>query len=168
MQALRKRLDNKGFTLVELIVVLVILAILATLMIPTMSGYIDRARKEKVSAEARMVVMAVQTEVSAAYGSGNAAAALDTSGGDIYWRPENDDGHIREILKLAELPEDDSVRFQATVQSNCEIQTVTYWNGTYKCTYYGSTYSDETLAGTYQIVEEALPTEVNQVVITAP
>ncbi len=40
--------NKKGFTLVELIVVLVILAILAALLIPTLTGYIDKANKEKV------------------------------------------------------------------------------------------------------------------------
>lgn len=40
--------------MVELIVVLVILAILAALLIPALTGYIDKANKEKVTAEARM------------------------------------------------------------------------------------------------------------------
>ena len=35
--------SKKGFTLVELIVVLVILAILAALLIPALTGYIDKA-----------------------------------------------------------------------------------------------------------------------------
>lgn len=50
---------NKGFTLVELIVVLVILAILAALLVPALTGYIDKAKEKKVIAETRMVVMAV-------------------------------------------------------------------------------------------------------------
>ena len=48
---------NKGFTLVELIVVLVILAILAALLIPALTGYIDKAKEKKIVAETRMVVM---------------------------------------------------------------------------------------------------------------
>lgn len=44
----KKLKDKKGFTLVELIVVLVILAILAALLIPALTGYIDRANEEKV------------------------------------------------------------------------------------------------------------------------
>ena len=59
---------NKGFTLVELIVVLVILAILAVLLVPALTGYIDKAKEKKVIAETRMVVMAVQTVASEAYG----------------------------------------------------------------------------------------------------
>jgi type IV pilus assembly protein PilA len=44
---MRLKKGRKGFTLVELIVVLVILAILAALLVPALTGYIDKA-KEKV------------------------------------------------------------------------------------------------------------------------
>lgn len=63
----KKLKDKKGFTLVELIVVLVILAILAALLIPALTGYIDKANKEKVVSETRMLVMAAQTEGTEAY-----------------------------------------------------------------------------------------------------
>ncbi|MFR8745765.1 type II secretion system protein [Gemmiger formicilis] len=36
---------KRGFTLVELIVVLVILAVLAALLVPSLTGYIDKAKK---------------------------------------------------------------------------------------------------------------------------
>ena len=64
----KKLKDKKGFTLVELIVVLVILAILAALLVPALTGYIDKANDEKVTATTRQIVMAAQTEVSEAYG----------------------------------------------------------------------------------------------------
>lgn len=50
-EKIRKMKNKKGFTLVELIVVLVILAILAALLIPALTGYIDKAREEKVVSE---------------------------------------------------------------------------------------------------------------------
>ena len=74
-----KMKNKKGFTLVELIVVLVILAILAALLIPALTGYIDKANKEKVVAECRMVVMAAQTEASEAYGTLTAASPSSTT-----------------------------------------------------------------------------------------
>ena len=60
MRSLKKN-RKKGFTLVELIVVLVILAILAALLIPALTGYIDKAKKKQVVAETRSCVMALQT-----------------------------------------------------------------------------------------------------------
>lgn len=74
-----KKLKNKkGFTLVELIVVLVILAILAALLVPALTGYIDKANNEKIIATTRQVVMAAQTEVSEAYGKAELADATIT------------------------------------------------------------------------------------------
>ena len=55
-----KNNKNRGFTLVELIVVLVILAILAALLIPALTGYIDKAKKSQVLAETRMLTQAAQ------------------------------------------------------------------------------------------------------------
>ena len=62
LERLKEMRDNKkGFTLVELIVVLVILAILAALLIPALTGYIDKAKEKQIVAETRQVVMAAQT-----------------------------------------------------------------------------------------------------------
>lgn len=64
---LKKLQEKKGFTLVEVIVVLIILAILAALLIPTLTGYIDKANQRAVVAEGRAVAMAAQTLTSEAY-----------------------------------------------------------------------------------------------------
>ena len=68
-EKIRKMKNQKGFTLVELIVVLVILAILAAMLVPALTGYIDKANNEKIIATTRQVVMAAQTEVSEAFAS---------------------------------------------------------------------------------------------------
>ena len=79
-EKISKMKNKKGFTLVELIVVLVILAILAALLVPALTGYIDKANKEKVVSECRMVVMAAQTEASELYGKMNGGVmAFDTT-----------------------------------------------------------------------------------------
>lgn len=56
----RMRKDKKGFTLVEIIVVLVILAILAAFTIPTMLGFVEDSKAKSYVAEAREIYVAAQ------------------------------------------------------------------------------------------------------------
>lgn len=83
--------NKKGFTLVELIVVLVILAILAALLVPALTGYIDKARKKSVIAETRSAVMAAQTIAGEKYGQKKA----DVAKADV---------DLTEVKNLAEVP----------------------------------------------------------------
>ena len=62
------RNDNKGFTLVELIVVLVILAILAAILVPALLGYIDEARNKQLQLHGKGVYTAAQAQASKMYG----------------------------------------------------------------------------------------------------
>lgn len=58
---------HKGFTLVELIVVLAVLAVLAGLLVPSLTGYIDKAKKAKSLANAKGFLNAAQTVCSELY-----------------------------------------------------------------------------------------------------
>ena len=72
----RKR--NKGFTLVELIVVLVILAILAAILIPTLLGFIDRAKDKRKLLNAKSCLTAVQAQFSERYGLNGGTVPVGT------------------------------------------------------------------------------------------
>lgn len=137
-EKIRKMKNKKGFTLVELIVVLVILAILAALLIPALTGYIDKANKEKVVAECRMVVMAAQTEASEAYGTLTAASPSSTTDDEAV-----DDEAVmkkmaengKDLIALAEV----KGKFKITI-TNSKVSQVIYTNSGFNVTYNGSAY----------------------------
>ena len=62
-----RKYSKKGFTLVELIVVLVILAVMAAMLVPALTGYIDEARKKKDYNAAAEALTAAQALVAQAY-----------------------------------------------------------------------------------------------------
>lgn len=145
IEKIRAMKNKKGFTLVELIVVLVILAILAALLIPALTGYIDKANKEKVISETRMVAMAVQTEASEAYGKLSAGGTLKGA----TWAADSD--HVTNIKKLAEVLGSDDKSFKADVYADGSIKTIVYDDGTYTCTYTASDKSYNTVNHTEKL-----------------
>lgn len=131
----KKLKDKKGFTLVELIVVLVILAILAALLIPALTGYIDRANEEKVVAEARMALMAAQTQGSIEYAKAPAGTAIAF---DNTATTESDDTDGK--VTLAELNKLDDVKLTTTnltelTYKDGKVATMKYVSAGYTATY---------------------------------
>lgn len=78
-----KKNSCKGFTLVELIVVLVILALLAAFMIPSMVGWIDKAKNREVLLEGRTLYLAAQTLASEDYGETSSDTEKTLVGDDL-------------------------------------------------------------------------------------
>lgn len=128
LNKLRKNNKN-GFTLVELIVVLVILAILAALLVPALTGYIDKAKDKKIIAEARQAVMAAQTLADELYAKGNTKTEIETA------LNGTDNTNLKTLAEVTGTV--DSI----TVDDKGKLTGLRYTNGK-SVTYTSGTYSD--------------------------
>ena len=161
-QMLYSKNKKRGFTLVELIVVLVILAILAALLIPALTGYIDKAKKDQVIAETRMLHEAVQTEMSELYGSANwklnSATTLANSTGKVIGNNPNGydlKANYDKIAKLSEVPclqKGGSGQFLVLINSKAQIHAIIYHSDR---GYLGLYFSDTNQYSAYKIGETA-------------
>ena len=104
-----KKLNKKGFTIVELVIVIAVIAILAAVMIPTFGGIIDNANKS-----------AVLQGATSAYKSLN---AVDLLNGKI--EGSTDEAVDAEIDKLVAANDDLTIVY--TVAN--DVVTFTYTDG---------------------------------------
>lgn len=125
----KRRSKKGGFTLVELIVVLVILAILAALLIPALTGYIDRAKEKSIIAETRQIVMAAQTVADEAYADTTSVVG-------------SSDLKKSEVAKLSEvtLDSNDVITVGTQNGTNVKVVYVKHIKSGKTCYYNGSTY----------------------------
>lgn len=144
----------KGFTLVELIVVMVILALLMALAVPQITKYIDKADDVAILSEARSCVTAAQTFCIEKYSEdklrGEAlrqAMAKDLSKSGT-WVSDHEHNPNSEIYKMANVPENGNIleispldmdgarikklMYQYNLGPNKKRKRVIYENGTYR------------------------------------
>lgn len=151
-----KNNNKKGFTLVELIVVLVILAILAALLIPALTGYIDKAREKQIIAETRQIVMAAQTLADEQYGKLDVGGEIEfvateanKADGKVVVTNSTDANDHNTVQGLSEvtLTLDTNVKFSKT-DENGKITKVLYFDSSIKkqCVY-------DSTKGTYEVTD---------------
>ncbi len=91
---------QSGFTIVELLIVIVIIAILATISIVAYSGVQDRARQAKINTDIQNIITAIQLARTGAGRNLMDITGSTWSGGSCMSRPDGTD--------LAALPSTDS------------------------------------------------------------
>lgn len=132
---LKKMKNNKkGFTLVELIVVLVILAILAALLIPALTGYIDKAKEKSIVAETRQAVMATQTLADEIYGT----QKLGSTDGITVEKNDNDNSTVANKITtkdIADLAEVDPANIGSAEIEKGKVKKLVYTRDGRTCTY---------------------------------
>ena len=135
-----KNNKKKGFTLVELIVVLVILAILAALLIPALTGYIDKAKEKSLVAETRQVVMAVQTIADEQYAKLDKGVEITTA--TIGDKTEVSGSTLTiKASDVKDLAEVEVTADTCTItMADSKVSGVVYIKGSQKCTYNGKSY----------------------------
>lgn len=148
---MKKKKNRKGFSLVELIVVLVIMAILSAALIPSLIGYISKTKEQNVQSECQASVTAAQTIASGIYASAEVPASYkftDGSGNShtvtaVGSASGSTDG-ASDVAALAEVPAANITKI--TVNAQGLVTGLVYTSGGKTCTY---ARTDVTAPGTY-------------------
>ena len=134
LKRLKKAKNKKGFTLIEISVVLVILGILAAIAVPAVMGYIDDAKESKYVVEAHSIYIVIQTEEARAkataadditYESIEKEAIKKTSLEDVTIAPTPTNVTPKEekatSYKVTWISDDDK-KIEATVKKNKDVK----------------------------------------------
>lgn len=102
-----KKKNNKGFSLVELIVVIAIMAVLMAVLAPAMLRYVEKSRIQKDESSASEVLSAVNNaladeEISEPITDGDTVAVANSGTGVAYTGSTNASALVTEITKTVD------------------------------------------------------------------
>lgn len=88
------RSARSGFTLIEMMIVVVVVAILAVLVLPSYQGYVMKARRTDAKAALTTAAQSLERYATENPGTGYTNATVsDTSGPTVVAKRTTDDGH---------------------------------------------------------------------------
>ena len=101
LTAIRERLargrEDEGFTLIELMVVVLIIAILIAIAIPTFLGARKRAQDKQAQSNIRIALATEETVYTDAQTYTNVAATLGAEEGSLIWTDATPEGAERDV-----------------------------------------------------------------------
>lgn len=114
---------DRGFTLAETVAVLSILTVLASVLIPSLTAYLDRARKQTALVRAQTAFLTMQYLLGVRYRVGTGFDAVEDPVELLRDRVEEDASPfaLDEILRIAGLPEELPVRLFVTYDGNAAL-----------------------------------------------
>ncbi len=128
MKSMKCLYNKNGFTLMEVIIVLVILAILAALLIPSLSGYVDKADESTTLVECRHFVTAAQVVATEWYADRQLREKLAGIEDDY-------SDFLDECFELSDIKRTANHRAYVSVSEKGKILSVDYTDGYYTAVY---------------------------------
>ena len=125
-----KKLNKKGFTIVELVIVIAVIAILAGVLIPTFATVVDKANKSKAMQEAKNEYEAYLAEYAKDL---DGTQNLDVVSGKYYFEVRNGkfDATAKDATNYDTTNKVDLTKEYTVVNAITDNSTYTYSKGVY-------------------------------------